>query len=252
MAIINPRMIGAVTTSVLLGLSTTGQTASPHHVTTTTPPALQLAVVSGFVPALSPFLHTLQQRVARPIQLQTGSMEQIYHFLQQPTAPDVIITANATLMQQAIGAGRVDAKSVRAIGHTIPVLWCPSPHVLFRVSWRDTLKQPQLRTLASPTPLTNPLGALLATLHPLPPQVRLMATTQGIDAWRLARRGQADCALTVRGLVSAADRFQVISEGDIQIYAAMSRKSQSPQAAQQLLTVLSSPMVQAQLRRQGY
>lgn len=204
------------------------------------------------MPAFTPILATLQARTGDRTKLQTGAMEHMYQLIQHDHPPDLVITANQTLMQKEIDAHRVDPNSVRVIAQTVPVLWCPSGDVVFRVSWRDTLKQSSLRSLASPTPLTNPLGALLSNIQPLPTHIRLVPAIQGMDAWRMARRGQADCALTVRGLVTEADHFQVISEGRINIYAAIPTRSSQPQQARRWLNLISGPIIQAQLRRQGY
>lgn len=225
--------------------------AQPIPPNNTLPPTLRMAVVNGFMPAFRPLIKNLEQRNGHNIDLIDGSMEQIYGHLHDPHVVDVIITANPTLMKQAIREGLVNADSVAIIGHTVPVLWCPSPDITFRVSLTDTLSQPSIRTLTSPTPLTNPLGQLLSKIT-LPPNVRLIPAQQGIEAWRLVRRKQADCALTVQGLVSPFDRYQIISNAQIDIYAAVNTRSNKPQAARALVQHIKAPLMQARLRQSGF
>lgn len=231
---------------------THAQTVRPANTTqSSTLPALRMAVVNGFMPAFRPLIANLERRSGHRFDMINGSMEDIYTHLHDTQPVDVIITANPNMMQQAVAKGLVHADSVAIVGRTVPVLWCPSPDVIFRVSFMDTLSQTSIRTLSSPVPLTNPLGQLLSGMT-LPPNVRLIPAQQGIEAWRMVRRKKADCALTVKGLVGPFDRYQIISDAQIDILAAVPTNSRNAQAAHLIVQQIKSPLMQARLRQSGF
>lgn len=230
----------------------THRAENPAASPTAATPTLRIMVASGFLPVFKLILPRLQQKFRQPIVVEHGSIAEVYDRLDQLPATDLIITPNRALMTESIATGKIDGSGVRVLGQTVPVLWCPNPKVRMRVSWRDTLAQPEVQRLAASTWDKNPLSRILASAQPLPAQIQLVESKGAIDAWRNARRNEADCAITIRGLVPSTERAQPIARVGFELLAAIPKNSSNREQARLLVEYLSSPSVRLRLQQSGY
>lgn len=240
--------------SRLIGLSIVLLPLSQSHATaqhnTQTHPAIRVAVSGGFSPVLKSILPSLSQQLKRRIEVTSLSIGALKQQLQQPKF-DLIVTGAPNQLSQLEYLDQLRTETLTVIAHSPVLLWCPNPNIRMRVRIGDTLKDPNIKTLAL-SPADSPVGDLVRQTLQLPSQTIIKPASHSLQAWQMAQQGQVDCAFTLIGLVRPTDQYQFVPHRGIKIIAAVPKNSLNPTSATALLRLMDRPLVRARIQQYGY
>ncbi len=129
------------------------------------------------------------------------------------------------------------------------VLWCPGTALPKRVSLRDTIKQANIKSIA-----VLPQGTMISqmfnkSLPNLPKSTQLITATTSLNAWRMARNKQVQCAVTLDKWLRPTDQFAYISNHEILLRGYINPASSNKVQARQVLSLLGSPLIQPLMMR---
>ena len=233
-------------TSVLLAAL-----SSPAFATSIQPNApIQVAVVGGFSPAFESMIPSLSQLAKRPIQMTSLPTSGLRTQLREAIF-DLVITGAPQTVSQLDYYDQLQRNSVTVIAYSPVILWCPNPNIRMRVRITDTLKNPQIKTVAL-SPLHSPVGDLVREQLPITAQLQLKTAAHALEAQRMAQQGEVDCAFTIVGLVRPSGQYQFLPHRGIKIVAAIPKNSPNPSAAARLLKLLERPLFRARIQQHGY
>lgn len=213
---------------------------------------LRIGVAGGFYPALVSLSQRISQHIQMPVVIHIVNVVPAYQLLQQHQAPyDLMILGDLNKMQTLVQQGHVVAQSVDIIAQTDVVLWCPNRAVVKRVALKDTLAEPSVRRVAVSS-VGSPVGQLVASSIQLSAHTTWVRTDNALGAWRLARAGKADCAFTVRAMMTPSDQFNAIPKRSVTLVSAIPSTSRQVSPAFSAIQLLKSPLIQARIRHLGY
>lgn len=211
---------------------------------------IRVAVVGGFSPVLQSILPSLSQQLKRPIEVTSLPIATLRARLQHPTF-DLIITGAPTQLTELDYLDQLHLSSLTVIARSPVLLWCPNPNIRMRVRINDTLKDPNIRSIAL-SPADSPVGALVRQTLTLPRKLHFKPAAHSLQAWQMAQQGQTDCAFTLIGLVKPTDQYQFVPHRGVKIIAAIPKNSTHPDAAAALLKLMNRPLFRARIQQYGY
>ena len=209
-----------------------------------------MAVAGGFSPVLQSILPSLSQQLKRPIKVTSLPVATLKASLQQPSF-DLIVTGAPTQLTKLDYLDQLHLSSLTVIARSPVLLWCPNPNIRMRVRVGDTLKDPNIHSIAL-SPADSPVGELVRQTLTLPDQLQLKPALHALHAWQMAQQGQTDCAFTLIGLVKPTDQYQFVPHRGVKIIAAIPKNSMHPDAAAALLRLMNRPLFRARIQQYGY
>lgn len=241
-----PRWLAVLSGLPLLALAQPAPLPAPEK------PALRVGVAGGLGASIERFVPALARELGQPIHLVYASNLGAFKLMATPRPPyDVVIGSVTEEIQPFLTAQHMDLGTLQTIGTSRVVLWCPSPRVMMRVSPDQTLNQPSVRRLA-----ISQKGGSVATLAEhnvtIPPQVQVLRAEHSLAAWKMARDGQADCALIMAGFLKPSDSYQPVKNASFSLSGVVSRHAEQPQQAERLLALLRTPRWQWRLQLIGF
>ncbi len=216
-------------------------------------PVLRVGMVGGLAGSLERFVPVLSRQLGQPVQLTVLGNLELFNGLQSEQPPyDVAIGSITREIEPFLTAQWVDMASIMPVVQSRVVLWCPAPNVAVRTSPEQTLRQPAVKRVAIAR-RGGTVARLVEANVNIPPNVTLVHVPHSQAAWKMAQKGQAECAFIMTGLLQPNNFLaQPIRNSTFNLTGVISRHTQQPQTARRLLDLLRTSAWQMRLRNVGF
>ncbi|XID75083.1 hypothetical protein ACF3NA_00440 [Alkanindiges sp. WGS2144] len=210
---------------------------------------LSVAIPSSFQPMLESLKPRLNEQLGTTVMIQAKGNEGIYQDLnQQKMTNDVIIFVE----NPSLGKNNINAylsKNSQVIAASQVVLWCPNLYLPKRVSVQDSIFQANIKSIALPIKENRVHQIFIKNIPKLPASTKLTLTKDSLVAWRMARNQQVQCSATLDKWLRPTDQFVRVSAEQIILRGYINPELKNPAKAQQMLNLLSSPLIQPLMMR---
>ncbi len=224
---------------------------------------LRIAAAADLEPVLPPILDQFRKTTGISAEATYQASAILTTQIQNGAPFDIFFSADTRFPQRLIDAGLAEGAGPAIYARGTLVLWVPSATHLPPPSL-DLLRDPLLKRLSIANPESAPYGrAAVASLRTLKLYDRLssrLVTAQNIaKAAQFVDSGNADAGLisltlaTTPRLAASGSYFVMPRDSypPIEQGAVVLKRSQQPEAAHELLNLVLSPSVQAQLAKSG-
>lgn len=220
-------------------------TVIPAHAAET----LRVEISQGFSPVLESLKPRLTQQLGMNVEVFSRPNIELYaDFNKKNTTSDLVIFVENTTYGTPKTNQFLDANS-QIIAASQVILWCPNSPLPKRVTLLDTLAQARVNSIAVPPKGSRVANIFYKYVPNIPANTRLVAATDSLNAWRMARNKQAQCAVTLDKWLRPGDQFVYISNEEIILRGYINRNRKNGLKARQVINLLSSPLIQPLMMR---
>ena len=210
---------------------------------------LSVSIPNSFYPTLQTIKPRLNERLNTNVVIAARSNNDIYKELnQQKLSSDVMMFVENPQLGKATMNDFL-AKNSQIVAASQVVLWCPNQYLAKRVSAQDTIAQSNIKTIAIPVSSNRVNQIFLKNVTRVPAGTKFISTEDSLTAWRLARNQQVQCAVTLDNWLRPSDQFMRVSAEQIILRGYINPAAKNPAKARQMLSMLSSPLIQPLMMR---
>lgn len=214
---------------------------------------LRIDISHGFSPLLESLKPRLVQQLGMNVEVVSRPNIELYSEFNKDsnkknTSSDLVIFVENTSYGMAKTNQFLNNHS-QIIAASQVILWCPNSPLPKRVSLLDTLFQARISSIAVPPKDSRAGSIFYKSVLNIPARTRLLAATDSLSAWRMARNKQAQCAVTLDKWLRPGEQFVYISNEEIILRGYINPASKHNLKARQVINLLSSPLIQPFMMR---